>query len=30
MLDIDFGQDETAGDGTDFRVNFNASGIFQI
>lgn len=30
MLNIDFGQDETAGDGTDFRVNFNASGIFQI
>ena len=30
MLNINFGQDETAGDGTDFRVNFNASGIFQI
>jgi hypothetical protein len=30
MLNINFGQDETAGDGTDFRVNFNATGIFQI
>lgn len=30
MIDIAFGQAETAGDGTDFRVNFNASGIFQI
>ena len=30
MININFGQDETAGTGTDFRVNFNSSGIFQI
>ena len=30
LLNINFGQDETAGDGTDFRVNFNVTGIFQI
>jgi len=28
--DIDFGQDETAGDTTDFKITFNASGIFTI
>lgn len=28
VLNIDFGQDETAGDGTDFRISPHASGIF--
>lgn len=27
---IDFGQDESAGDGTDFKITFNASGILTI
>lgn len=27
---IDFGQEESAGDGTDFKITFNASGIFVI
>lgn len=27
---IDFGQDESAGAGTDFKITFNASGIFTI
>ncbi len=30
MCDIDFGQDETAGDTTDFKVTFNGSGVFTI
>ncbi len=30
MCNIDFGQDETAGDGTDFKITFNASGLFTI
>lgn len=29
-VDVNFGQDETAGDGTDFKITWNASGIFQI
>ncbi len=29
-LDVNFGQDETAGDGTDFKITWNASGLFQI
>lgn len=27
---VDFGQDESAGDGTDFKITFNANGIFRI
>lgn len=27
---IDFGGSETAGDGTDFKITFNASGIFTV
>jgi len=27
---IDFGQDESAGDGTDFKITFNSNGIFRI
>lgn len=30
MLSIDFGASETAGDGTDFKVTWNASGIISI
>lgn len=30
LFDIDFGQDETAGDGTDFQISYNASGIFSV
>lgn len=30
MCNIDFGVDETAGDGTDFKITFNASGLFTI
>jgi len=30
MFNIDFGQDETAGDGTDFKITINASGIFTV
>lgn len=30
MCDIDFGQDETAGTGTDFKITYNASGIFTV
>lgn len=30
VCDIDFGADETAGDGTDFKITFNAGGIFTI
>ena len=30
MFSIDFGQDETAGDGTDFRITWNVGGIFTI
>jgi hypothetical protein len=30
MCSIGFGQAETAGDGTDFKVTFDASGIFTI
>ncbi|KKL07000.1 hypothetical protein LCGC14_2590400 [marine sediment metagenome] len=29
-LDVNFGQDETAGDGTDFKITWNASGLFQV
>lgn len=30
VLYIDFGASQTAGDGTDFKITFNASGIFTI
>lgn len=30
MCSIDFGGPETAGDGTDFKITFNASGVFTI
>lgn len=30
MCSIDFGQAESAGDGTDFKITYNASGIFTI
>lgn len=30
MCDIDFGVDETAGDGTDFKVTYHTSGIFTV
>ena len=30
MFSIDFGGSETAGDGTDFKITFNASGIFTV
>ena len=30
VCDIDFGGSQTAGDGTDFKITFNASGIFTI
>ena len=30
VCSIDFGQLESAGDGTDFKITFNASGIFTI
>ena len=30
MCDIDFGATQTAGDGTDFKITWNASGIFDI
>lgn len=30
VCDVDFGASETAGDGTDFKVTWNASGIFTI
>lgn len=29
-LDIQFGASETAGDGTDFKITFNVSGIFTL
>lgn len=30
VCSIDFGGSETAGDGTDFKITFNASGIFTV
>lgn len=30
LLNIDFGQNEQAGDGTDFKITWNASGIFTV
>ena len=30
LVDVNFGQEETAGDGTDFKVVWNASGIFTL
>lgn len=30
VMYIDFGGSETAGDGTDFKITFNASGVFTI
>lgn len=30
ICDIDFGAAETAGSGTDFKITFNASGIFTV
>ena len=30
MFSIDFGASETAGDGTDFKITWNASGIFTV
>lgn len=30
MCDIDFGADETAGDGTDFKITYHTSGIFTV
>ena len=30
VCNIDFGQNESAGDGTDFKITFDASGIFTI
>lgn len=30
LFDIDFGASETAGNGTDFKITFNASGIFTV
>lgn len=30
LVDINFGVNETAGNGTDFKVNFNAGGIYTV
>lgn len=30
MCYVDFGQTESAGDGTEFKITFNANGIFRI
>lgn len=30
LFDINFGADQTAADGTDFKITFNASGIFTV
>jgi hypothetical protein len=30
LVDVNFGQEETAGDGTDFKVVWNGSGIFTL
>lgn len=30
MFSIDFGASETAGDGTDFKITYNVSGIFTV
>ena len=30
LFNIDFGQEEQAGDGTDFKITWNGSGIFDV